>query len=153
MSEESPVANTLFVIVKIVLCVALTTNGMAAYYAKSNAISADGYNPILRLFIFWMVVLNMLAIYEFTEYFKKIYFLYIILVLAGMAQVRGVEILVNKASRYHKDVSTLRSLKNVINLTYAAHALLLGSYNSVNYGAKCQKDMEYPMVMTIYIAV
>ena len=103
--SEGGIVNLLFVIIKVGLVMIMMVNGMAANYAKNNAANKSGtgeINPILRLFIYWCVLLVMLLMYEFTEHFKKIYFLYLMLIGAGLAQVRGVHILIDKISIYHE---------------------------------------------------
>jgi hypothetical protein len=80
------IANILFVLVKVFLVVGMMIYGMAANYAKSNARQGEGeVNPIFRLFLFWILILCMLCAYEFSEYFKTIRFLYIMLVMGGLA--------------------------------------------------------------------
>lgn len=98
--------NILFVLFKVGLVVIMMINGMGANFARNNAVSKNTkgeVNPIFRLFVYWCGLLVMLLMYEFTEKFKKIYFLYLMLVGAGTAQIRGVHILINKMARYHKD--------------------------------------------------
>ena len=80
--------NAIFVVFKVGLVMIMMINGMAANYAKNNAVnkSSEGeINPIFRLFIYWCVLLLMLLAYEFIHYFKKINFLYIMLIGAGLA--------------------------------------------------------------------
>ena len=101
--SEGGIANLLFVIIKVGLVMIMMVNGMAANYAKNNAANKSGtgeINPIFRLFIYWCVLLVMLLMYEFTHHFKKIYFLYLMLIGAGLAQIRGVHIIIDKIAIY-----------------------------------------------------
>jgi hypothetical protein len=80
------IANVLFVLIKVFLVIGMMVFGMAANYAKSNARQNEGeVNPIFRLFLYWVLILCMLCAYEFSEHFKKIYFLYIMLIMGGLA--------------------------------------------------------------------
>jgi hypothetical protein len=128
--------------------------GMAANYAKSNARQSEGeVNPIFRLFLYWVLILCMLCAYEFIETFKKIYFLYIMLIMGGLAQVRGVHIFIDKASIYHKEPITTRRMVNAVQVAYGAHLVLLGLVNDADYGAFCKTSIEYPVCMIVYFIV
>ena len=89
--SEGGIVNVIFVIFKVVAVLVMMVNGMGANYARNNAASkklgkeTGDINPIFRLFIYWSVLLVMLLMYEFTEKFKKIYFLYLMLIGAGLA--------------------------------------------------------------------
>jgi hypothetical protein len=141
-------ANVLFIILKVGLVMIMMVNGMAANYAKANANnrSEGEVNPIFRLFIYWCILLVMLLAYEFTETFKTIFFLYLMLIGAGLAQVRGIHIFIDKAARYHKDPATQRLMVNSLMVMYAIMFCLFGMANDGSFGAKCQKNAEYPVV-------
>jgi hypothetical protein len=140
--------NILFICFKVGLVMIMMINGMAANYAKANADNRNEgeVNPIFRLFIYWFLLLLMLLAYEFTATFKTIWFLYIMLVGAGLAQVRAIHIFIDKASRYHKDPATQRYMVNYLFVTYSILFGLLGMSNDAAFGAKCQKTKEYPVV-------
>lgn len=103
--------------------------------------------------MYWVFILVLLCLYEFSETFKTIRFLYIMLILGGMAQIRGVHIFIDKASHYHKDPQTTRNMTNVVLVAYAAHILLLGLVNDADMGAFCVKDSEYPKCLVMYLFV
>jgi hypothetical protein len=153
--SEGGWANVLFVCIKVFLVMGMMIFGMVANYAKSNAKNhGEGeVNPIFRLFLYWVFILVLLCLYEFSETFKTIRFLYFMLVLGGMAQIRGVHIFIDKASHYHKDPQTTRNMTNVVLVAYAVHILLLGLVNDADIGAFCVKDHEYPKCLVIYLSV
>merc|ERR1712166_392836 len=75
------------------------------------------------------------------------------LIMGGLAQVRGVHIFIDKASKYHKEPVTTRRMVNAILVTYGAHLVLLGLVNDADYGANCKKAIEYPVCMIVYFIV
>lgn len=75
------------------------------------------------------------------------------LVLAGLAQLRGVHIFINKIARYHKNPQTERNMVNCLFLFYAIHFILLGMINDGDNGAHCELNNEYPVVFQYYFAV
>ena len=147
------IVNIIFIIFKVGLVMIMMVNGMAANFAKNNAVNKSGQgeiNPIFRLFIYWCLLLVMLLLYEFVDYFKKIYFLYIMLIGAGLAQVRGVHIFINKVAIYHTDSKIERNMVNAIYVAYGILFILIGMFNDADVGAFCQKDKEYPVIYQIY---
>jgi hypothetical protein len=58
----------------------MITYGVGSNYARSQRVTS-----IFSLMIFQILILVIMCVYEFTEKFKKIYVLYIMMVLSGTA--------------------------------------------------------------------
>lgn len=93
MSGESSPAKVIFILVKVLLIITMMVFGMRAHYSRTNRL-----NSVFKLFIFYILIMVLLCIYEFV--IPVIPMLYVILVLSGFGKLAGVQIFSGKAKHF-----------------------------------------------------
>ena len=126
---------------------------MISFGIGSNYVRSQRVTSIFSLMIFQIMILVVLCLYEFTERFKKIYVLYLMMVLSGIAQVRGVHIFVKKATFYHKTPQITRNLTNITFVFYGINLGLIPIAFIPQIGARCSEGKEYPICFILYLIV
>ena len=91
--EDVSIPKTIFIILKVTIIIGCMFMGCLAHMSKTGRI-----NSVVKLFVFYVLVMALLCYYEFVN--NQIQILFINLVLAGIGQIQSLNILVNKARKY-----------------------------------------------------
>ena len=129
-------AKVIFIMVKVLLLSIMFILGMRSHYTRTNRI-----NSVFKLFVFYIILLLLLCVYEFL--YTVIPLLHVTMVLSGMGKLAGVQIFQEKAKHF-QDPDKTRVLKKFIWGFYGMYLALLCITPFDIIGAYCSERFTYP---------
>ena len=117
--------------------------GCLAHLSRSGRI-----NSVVKLFVFYVLVMALLCYYEFVNNQLKV--LFFTLVLAGIGQILSVFILVNKARKY-QELQSYKIIQSILGLFGGLYVITLATGWIPGAAAECNQSRIYPLSFMIYM--